>query len=575
MRRTPFIVALALVVVGSMSTLYGQSETQLKTIMGKIKNYRYGNVSIFKLDDITMKAVTELLNPQPVITDAAQKCAPAKQTQIDDKVLELGCAADLPALMEDEEVKKLLRGECIEYAKYSIARKQWECNTFKRAYVITTRYTAGVPFKVVGFITSNSDNKKLTTVLGAAREVVTYTELRNQSAPAGSPAKNLYQYFENFVVQQNASEGVNVTAEAQGIGDEVFIRAIRGLSKLVDEQDVQMYKRISEGQAMNYNMPNELIVSPDLISWKNYEPQTEAGLGSDSVYNRILPKYGVELRYGIESVNVPSFFSDRVSLNAVWGWNKLGVILPTNGWASIGKDLGMTPKLTHAGFGIDGSFDFPIDITNSNTGVFNISGSYVFGDAVQTSGRDNIVQPYTTSVFSDTVRKIAPDTVIALRTVKNQLRNDYLMRINAQLHYSFAVSIDSGNFFRFRIGGALYSRETWTNEVGTTSIDTLRNGTRSGDTSYTMNSYKKSGAKTVGGVSIRMDYMSMYVTTPYGFTLQYFDDALMAQAWLLMPLSPNLGIRFDGTIVSPILREAYEWENASTFVPSLRVIYNF
>ncbi|MFM8472807.1 MAG: hypothetical protein ACKOBV_04675, partial [Candidatus Kapaibacterium sp.] len=68
MKRTPFIAAVALVIIGSMSSAYGQSETQLKTIMGKIKNYRYGNISIFKLDDGTMKAVTELLNPQPIIT---------------------------------------------------------------------------------------------------------------------------------------------------------------------------------------------------------------------------------------------------------------------------------------------------------------------------------------------------------------------------------------------------------------------------------------------------------------------------------------------------------------------------
>lgn len=574
MRRTPFIAAAVLVLIGSMSTMYGQSETQLKTIMGKIKNYRYGNVSIFKLDDGTMKAVTELLNPQPIISDAAQKCIATKQTPIDDKVEELGCAADLSALQEDEEVKKLLRGECIEYAKFAVARKQWECNTFKRAYVITTRYTSGMPFKVIGFITSNSENRKLTTVLGASREVWTYTELRNQSAPAGSPAKNLYQYFENFVIQQSASEGVNVTAEAQGIGEETFIRSLRGLSKLVDEQDVQMYKRISEGQAMNYNLPNELIVSPDLISWKSYEPKYVEETPGDSIFNRVLPRYGVELRYGIESVGIPSFFSDRVSLNAVWGWNKLGVVLPTNGWSSIGKDLGMTPKLTHAGFGLDGSFDFPIDVTNSNTGVFNISGSYVFGDAVQ-SNHQSLIKDFGTSVFTDTVRKVAPDTILARRTVFNQLKNDYLIRINAQLHYSFAVSIDSGNFFRFRIGGSIYTRETWTKESGNTKIDTLRNGVSIGDTSFVLNTYKKTNSKAIGGVSVRMDYMSMYVTTPYGFSLQYFDDAVLANAWMMVPINPNLGIRFDGTIATPLLRDPYEWENPSTFVPSVRVIYNF
>ncbi len=573
MRRTLSIALLVLLATASTG-LFAQSEAQLKSVLGKIKNYRYGNISIFKLDDETMKAVTELLNPQPVITEAAQKCVPAKQTQIDDKVQELGCAADLPGLMEDEEVKKILRGECIEYAKFAIARKQWECNTFRRAYVITTRYYPGQSFKIVAMVTSNSENKKLTVVLGTPRDIYTYIQLRSQSAPAGSPSKNLYSYLENFVVQQSSSEGVNVTTEAQGLGDENFIRGIKGLSKLVDEADVEMYKRISEGQAMNYQKPNELIVSPDLISYRSYAPQEGVAMPSDSVYNRFLPRYGVELRYGLDPVNMPSFFSDRMELNAIWGWQKLGFILPTSGWSSLGKQLGMTPKMTHAGFGMNGDFDFPIDVTNSRTGVFNLAGSYVFGDAVQ-SDHQTLAKAYGTSIVTDTLRKIAPDTILARRTINNQLKNDYLIRVNAQLHYTFAVSIDSGNFFRFRIGGAIYSRETWTNEVGTVHVDSLTNNKKTGDTTMQVNTWSKTETKSIGGVSVRIEYMSMYVTTPYGFGLQYFDEAVLGNAWMLVPINPNFGIRFEGTFTTPVLRDPYIWENRTTFVPSARIIYNF
>ncbi len=572
MRNTTFLALTAAVALLFSSTAFGQSEAQLKSVLGKIKNYRYGNISVFKLDDETMKSVTELLNPQPVISETASKCVPAKQAQIDDKVIELGCAVTLEDLLSDPEIKKVLRGECMDYAKYSVARKQWECNTFRRAYVVTTRYTAGEAFKIIALITSNSENKKLTTVLGVPRDIVTYTQLRQQGAPAGSPSKTLYQYFENFVVQQASTEGVNLTTEAQGIGDEVFIKAIHGLSKIVDEQDVQMYKRISEGQAMNYTKPNEVILSPDLISYRSYAPREGMSVGSDSVYNRLLPTLGAELRYGIDPANIPSFFSDRVSLNAVWGWNKLGVVLPTNGWSSLGTNLGITRHLTHAGFGLDGSFDFPIDVTNSNTGVFNLSGSYVFSDAVKSDYQTEVHNG--TTMNYDTLRK-AVDTLHTITSTNSRIANDYLIRLNASLHYTFAVSVDSGNYFRFRIGGSVYTRETWSNEIGTRTIDTLLGAKKLGDTSMKVDSYRKTESKTIGGVSVRIDYMSMYVTTPYGFGLQYFDEALWGNAWLLIPINSSLGLRFEGTFTTPILRDPYIWENKSTFVPAARIIYNF
>ncbi len=556
---------------------FAQSEAQIKGILAKFKNYRYGNISVFKLDDETMKNVTELLNPQPQITETAKTCVPGKQAQIDDAVAVLGCAATIEALLNDPDISKLLRGECMDYAKFSVQHKQWECNNFRNAFVITTRYSESQPFTIIGLITSNSESKKLTTVLGVPRDIYTYTQLRQQQAPAGSSSKTLYDYLRNFVVQQHNADDVNVTADAQGIGDEVFIKAIRGLTTQVNDQDVEMYKRISEGQAMEYTKPNELIVSPDLISYRNYAPKenAEVQVGADSIFNKLTPRIGAELRYGVDPANIPSFLSDRMSLNAIWGWNKLGVVLPTSGWASFGKQLGMTPRLTHAGFGLDASFDFPIDVTNSNTGVFNLAGSYVFSDAKE-SDHPLLVQSFGDQYPRvDTLKKGNPDTLYAAHTRNSQISNDYLLRVNAQLQYTFAVKIDSGNYFRFRIGGSMYSMETWAKEIGTERIDTLLGSTRKGDTTLTVDTYKKVGTKTIGGVSVRIDYMSMYVSTPYGFGLQYFDDALYGNAWLLIPISPSLGVRVEGVFTTPVLRNPYDWENKTTFVPTARIIYNF
>ncbi|GBD04995.1 hypothetical protein HRbin20_00572 [bacterium HR20] len=545
------------------------SDAQLRSIMSKFKNYRYGNISIFQLDAETMKGVTQLLNPEPVITEVAKTCSPARQTQIDDKVAELGCAADLTALQDDEEIKRILRGECIDYAKYAVARKQWECNTFKRAYVVTTRYVAGKDFKVIALLTSNSESRILANVLASPRDIYTYTQLRQSAAPQGSPAKTLYEYLYNFVIQQSEAEGINVTAEAQGLGDEQFIPKLYGVSLAVSEDDVSTYIRTTDGQAMDYTKSRELLISPDLISYRDYTPSDPSAVGEGFIYNRNLPKYGVELRYGLEAIGYPSFFSDRVTLNALWGSNRLGVVLPTNGWSSVAKTLGVQRTMTNAGWGINGMFDFQLKVTNANTGVFNIAASYVFGDA-RRSDHQRMLESATT--LNQQLR--GTDTVKQSETYSRGL--DYLIRFNAQVHYTFAIAIDSGNFFRFRIGGGIYSREVWEENTGSGRYQIIDSrGVVRQDSSFAVSRWFRTDTRYIGGVSARIDFMAMRVTTPYGFGVQYFDDALFAQAWLLIPISQQIGLRFDGQYFAPLLRDPHEWETASVFIPTVRVVYNF
>lgn len=567
--RTVVLLLAVTLIVEPGATVAQTSDAQLRSIMSKFKNYRYGNISIFQLDAETMKGVTQLLNPEPVITETAKTCSPARQTQIDDKVAELGCAADLSALQDDEEIKRILRGECIDYAKYAVARKQWECNTFKRAYVVTTRYVAGKDFKVIALLTSNSESRVLANVLASPRDIYTYTQLRQSAAPAGSPARTLYEYLYNFVIQQSEAEGINVTAEAQGLGDEQFIPKLYGISLPVSEDDVSMYVRTTDGQAMDYTRSRELMVSPDLISYRDYTPADPSAVGEGFVYNRNLPKYGVELRYGLEAINYPSFFSERVTLNALWGSNRLGVVLPSNGWSSVAKSLGVQRTMTHAGWGINGAFDFPLKITNASTGVFNVVASYVFGDARQ-SDHQRVLErgEFVNRQLRGT------DTVIHSESYSRAV--DYLIRFNAQVHYSFAIAVDSGNYFRFRIGGAIYSREIWeANDGAGRYLVVDSRGVVKSDTSFSINRWFRTDTRYIGGVSARIDFMAMRVTTPYGIGLQYFDDAIFAQAWLLIPITQQIGLRFDGQYFAPILRDPHAWETASVFIPTMRVIYNF
>ncbi len=352
-----------------------------------------------------------------------------------------------------------------------------------------------------------------------------------------------------------------------------------GLALQVEEDDVAGYVRTSEGQAMDYSKPRELVVSPDLISYRDYSPADPSVVKEGYIYNRTLPKYGVELRYGVDQINHPSFFSERVALNAVWGVNRLGVILPTSGWSSLGKQFGVERRLTHAGWGLNANFDFPLKITNANTGVFNISGGYVFGDAVksdhQLGAKISDPLPTISNVGTDTIKTTIKTTSAA---------KDYLIRFNAQAHYTFAIGIDSGNFFRFRIGAGVYSRELWVASSVSTTTQKIKDSVLVPGTEITktVDSYRRTGTvedqnaiKYYGGISGRIEYMSMYVSTPYGFGVQYFDESIMGEAWLLVPINTSLGLRFDGKISRPLLRDPYAWESNTIFAPSMRIIYNF
>jgi hypothetical protein len=336
--------------------------------------------------------------------------------------------------------------------------------------------------------------------------------------------------------------------------------------------------RITEGQPMDYQYPNEVIVSLfDLFSYRRYEAEIDPNSAATTydrydaatgqtytydaatdelldsaqgnnvvdnptgiVYNRSLPKYGIEMRYGLEGINYPSIWSERVAVNAIWGSSKLGVILPTRGWAGLSTSFGQQRKLTSAGWGLNFALDFPIKII-SKSGVFNFAGGYVFDKA------------------SPTEYKTFYDRTNAL--------TDFLVRYDAQTHYSFAVNVDRDHFFRFKLGGTVYGVESWVDKDDSLNIDP--------NTNTFVKVFSKEATETVGGISGRIEYMATNNSTPYGIGLQYFDEAIMADAWLQVPITSYFAMRLDAKGFAPIFRDPRAWENKTVFIPTVRAIYNF
>ena len=75
----------------------------------------------------------------------------------------------------------------------------------------------------------------------------------------------------------------------------------------------------------------------------------------------------------------------------------------------------------------------------------------------------------------------------------------------------------------------------------------------------------------------KIDFMVTNVSTPYGITVQYFDQAVSGDIWLQIPVYKNIyALRLDAKGFAPIFRDSgHEWEVGSIFTPMVRLIANF
>lgn len=550
MTRLRYIICTVLCLAFAIAEVPAQQNSQIKGLLQKFRNWRYGMVSVFRVneEDGTVSKLNMLLGPaEPALSDEAKACK--NKEDVENLVLTGGEGID------DKELKKLyaLPG-CKAYERYYSQRQAWERAQFKKAFVVTTRRVPGEQFIVIGLLTQKSTESYygLRQDLDPPSDVyLADPDLRknlDDQVLVGGVAKKgkevmetsastLYEYLENQIIQGNFE---NVTPEAQGIGEEgiQFVKKKYGVGELITEDDSPEYIRISEGLPQDYQSNNEIIVSvADGISYRRYERPVVEGTEPDSARgtNDYLPKYGIELRYGLDEINYPSLWSERLAVNAIWSASRLGIILPTAGWAALAENMGNTRKLTNGGFGVNGSFDFPIRII-MESGVFNVSGSYVFDDAAKSDH----------PTFD-------PD---------KQRFHDYLVRFHGSMQYSFATKIDKDFMFRLRLGGTVYNMETWGTVPDSASEEPKT-------------IYKKLEAETIGGISGRVDFMTTGWSTPVGFSLSYFDETILGSAWLQVPIIESFAVRADVRVFTPVFREARIWENNAVVMPALRFIFNF
>lgn len=542
---------------------YEPSKNDLEAILKNFINYRYGTISIYQLKSGSVEDLRDIIKlstgveqTKTIDSSLLKTLEPrvleiiiegAKLRRNSDRVIESieDEGYDPPSNLED----------FLEFFKdQSKPRKN-----IQNCFLVTTRSNFNeIPSTIIALIVTTESEDKIAQNLKSVDEsfIYTYDEMKAMRLDSKFAADNLYDLMVSALIQGNV---LNKTVEAQGIGNpEWFAKRKFGISSSLVKnendafsEDIQNFVRISEGQALDYGpKENELIVSPDLISWKRYSKITNED-GTDNLTansNSNLPKFGLELRYGLEDINYPSFWSERMSLSAIWESVKLGLILPTDGWASMGKDVyNIERKLTYGGFGVTGSFDFPFKVI-PKSGIFKFNFGYVFGDANESKYKNRKIDP----------NNYDPNLALLFDDF------DYLVRLNAQLHYTFAISVDENYWFRFGIGGTIYNVERWYNDLDTSvEINKLK--------------FRKFDDETVGGISGRIEFMSKNIITPFGAFVQYFDESMSAGLWLQIPIiEKTLALRLDAKgFFSAFKSQPHAWESKSVFVPSARLIVNF
>lgn len=607
MKGTKFrvLISISLLLILYMSSSFLKAsvpvnDPELERFFKSFKHYRFSNVSMYRYEGIS-----EHFEKVKKAVEALSNVKGGGAEVVTDEAVQKACNSLMSSPGADgrnicPEIESMLRGgtECgeiyvqfrnqgiiLDQQQFEIACNYYEDMIYKRGtgpvirhiYVVTSRpeaqgetpreiYTIIVSFsrKDADQLDENLDNSKSDEIF--TKYVMKNIDLKPDEFDG---ATNLYALVE-FHLNQGIL--VNITDVMQGLGYFDFTSRANKITNNLEidpgnlqSYDLQKYLMVSEGNTYFNDNFNQLTISPDLISWKKYKflkgwhdriSYTDEN-GQELSYqpyqsNFLLPEFGLELKYGIDDINFPSFWSERITASALWSSMKMGIILPTGGYSSILKDVFEQERtLTNGGVGISGEMDFPVALLK-NTGVFHLSAAYVFGDAKEADYKNRPKNPL--DIENDPSLYEGVDFF------------DYLVRANATLHYTFGIAIDANYWLRFHLGASYYNIEHWYNSIVTDPI-----------TEEKKFKYVLSKDESIGGISGRLEFMATNVTTPFGMTMSYFDEALGAGLWMQIPVVENtFALKLEAKGYFTLFRDnLHNWERENVFIPMLRFLVYF
>ncbi len=574
------ILALSLAAVPAISQNNMPTNDEIAKVLQSFKNYRFGAISMYEVIDVTeLKEWRKIRfsKSDAVSQEESAECIKQLETGVDELIRN---GAEEEKTMNDIIENIITEGYALPERDVLECAYQYYVEQFLgpkeelvlRAYMVTSRppKIGTIPDTIVGLLFSekpfeeSSGELKPNLETVPSEDVMSVDFLKEEKLDETKYGyRTLYDLLYAYFIQGNVQDK---SMEAKGISSDIRFFAekpgqtlplING--EIISSMDVQKFMRISEGQPINYHEnTQELLISPDQVKWTKFSPvyvrDATGKLRKDSLGNLLidyrypanafLPDFGLEMKYGIDELYYPSFWSERMTISALWDNVKFGVILPTNGWSSFSTDIfDQQRMLTHAGIGIAGQLDFPF-VLIPESGIFHLGFGYVFGNAEISEYKN---------------RNLDPDIFVT-----NQFDNDYLIRAHGQLHYTFGISVDDDYYLRFGMGGTIYTMERWYNMLETTEEENKV-------------VFKELDSETVGGVSGKIEFMATNTTTPYGGSIQYFDESLGINAWLQVPIIEDaLVLRLDANgYVTAFKENLRDWERSSVIIPMARFIVIF
>lgn len=485
---------------------------KLEGVLHQFKNYRFSTISVYKIRTSGISSIRSAIQEKEEQESLGAMGGGGTDAELED-VPQIVLRTVENGIMQGKTKGSIRRdidatGNKVPEnfdAIYNVIFARMSTTTTKTIrdiYVVTTKMGKQdvTPNTIIAMIATyeGSDAIKENLDRSESDDIYTYPELIEFDLTTLTKneyrAENMYELVENAFMQGNVDD---VTLSARGIGSLFSFapNSVGNTSSLIynegniNEYDIQAFMRISDGQPMDMYNENQLIVSPDLIAWRQYEFFKDIDGNIDSLYptNVRLPKFGLELAYGIDGINYPSFTSERITASALWENMKMGIILPTNGYSETASNVFESQRhMTYAGVGIAAEMDFPVAVI-PQSGIFHAEFGYVFGDAARADhnrfNEDDFLNPL---VFN----------------LQDQIDNpDYLVRFNAKIHYTFAIAIDQNYQMRFGLGGTGYSMETWiNNEAENNPNEIIREQHRE---------------EFVGGISGEVEFMATNKTTPH------------------------------------------------------------
>jgi hypothetical protein len=559
------------------SAASAQSGDVIRPYLRKLEYYKYSNISLFEADASAQKRFREKFTPTPVkgaaVEQAEQDCPTS-----DDIKKKIKNRQAVPQNLIEEAPQ-----ECdIVKTYYKAAQDQSESQIGK-VYIVTEKYADGSEPVIIGVIaiksltpTQMADPEAIKGALNAPVNVFDVAELKGlptqekeKSTDPNNPGEvfiagsmestsytNMWEYLKAGI-RQLPNDKVSSIRPSQNVAMKINKEIS---TKMISEDAVDRYLAITEGEPHKTGenektFTDEIVLGlADYYSWRHY------GSAQSDEDPTGLPSIGVELRAGLEDLGLPSLWSERWTASVLWEGQKIGVVLPTSLWNTQVMSILNTPRRFTSGLaGAAINLDFPFKLIDKS-GVFNVSGSYLFGN-------ENVVRTEGIAGYDTTRRTRAIS--------ENSNIRDYMIRAHGQFNYTFAIGINDPDreaqvyFIRFKLGAAAYLVDNWEMPIRTDSTVKVYRGDQKNLTQR---------AQLRGGPLFRIEFMGTGVAAPFGSYVQYFDGALSGNVWLQVPISDTgffTGIRGEVKLFAPVARSAEPWEAPVVIMPAVRFVFRW